>query len=128
MILARFVVGLGVGTIGVTMTAMASEFAPPRYQDFAVGFVQAGWPFGSIITAFLTVALLPEYGWRTVLLTIGMLMQAMISQAKRVNEHVTRLVAPPQGPECIDQPESANGLKKLEIWKIETGNMLLVIL
>jgi benzoate transport len=73
MILARFVVGLGVGTIGVTMTAMASEFAPPRYQDFAVGFVQAGWPFGSIITSFLTVALLPEHGWRTVLLTIGML-------------------------------------------------------
>ncbi len=73
MVLARFVVGLGVGTIGVTMTAMASEFAPPRYQDFAVGFVQAGWPFGSIITAFLTVALLPDYGWRVVLLTIGIL-------------------------------------------------------
>ncbi len=73
MILARFVVGLGVGTIGVTMTAMASEFAPPKYHDFAVGFVQAGWPFGSIITAFLTVALLPEYGWRPVLLTIGVL-------------------------------------------------------
>ena len=78
MILARFVVGLGVGTIGVTMTAMASEFAPPRYQDFAVGFVQAGWPFGSIITAFLTVALLPEYGWRTVLLAIGMLSIALL--------------------------------------------------
>ncbi|CCA92155.1 major facilitator superfamily MFS_1 [Novosphingobium sp. PP1Y] len=73
MILARFVVGLGVGTIGVTMTAMASEFAPPRYQDFAVGFVQAGWPFGSIITAFLTVSLLPDHGWRTVLLAIGAL-------------------------------------------------------
>jgi len=73
MVLARFAVGLGVGTIGVTMTAMASEFAPPRYQDFAVGFVQAGWPFGSIITAFLTVALLPDYGWRAVLLTIGIL-------------------------------------------------------
>ena len=71
MVLARFFVGLGVGTIGVTMTAMAAEFAPPHYQNFAVGFVQAGWPFGSIITAFLTVALLPEFGWRPVLLTIG---------------------------------------------------------
>ena len=78
MILARFVVGLGVGTIGVTMTAMAAEFAPSRYQDFAVGFVQAGWPFGSIVTAFLTVALLPEYGWRTVLLAIGMLSLALL--------------------------------------------------
>lgn len=69
--LARFVVGLGVGTIGVTMTAMAAEFAPAKYQSFAVGFVQAGWPLGSIITAFVTVAILPEYGWRGVLMLVG---------------------------------------------------------
>jgi benzoate transport len=71
MVVARFFIGLGVGTIGVTMTAMAAEFAPAKYQNFAVGFVQAGWPLGSIITAFMTVSILPEYGWRGVLMLVG---------------------------------------------------------
>ena len=71
LVTTRFFVGLGVGTIGVTMTAMAAEFAPPRHQNFAVGFVQAGWPLGSIITAFVTVSALPEFGWRGVFLMVG---------------------------------------------------------
>ena len=103
MVLARFVVGLGVGTIGVTMTAMASEFAPPRYQDFAVGFVQAGWPFGSIITAFLTVALLPDYGWRMVLLTIGLLSVGML---------VIALVWMPESIDFLLRRQPSNALER----------------
>lgn len=103
MVLARFVVGLGVGTIGVTMTAMASEFAPPRYQDFAVGFVQAGWPFGSIITAFLTVALLPDYGWRVVLLTIGILSFALLLIA---------LLLMPESVDFLLRRQPANALQR----------------
>lgn len=103
MVLVRFVVGLGVGTIGVTMTAMASEFAPSRYQDFAVGFVQAGWPFGSIITAFLTVTLLPEYGWRTVLLAIGILSLGLLLVA---------LVLMPESINFLLRSQPANALER----------------
>jgi predicted MFS family arabinose efflux permease len=53
------------------MTTMAAEFAPPRYANFAVGFVQAGWPFGSIITAFTAAKWLPAHTWQSMLLGIG---------------------------------------------------------
>jgi len=72
LMLARLFVGIGVGTIGVTMTTMAAEFAPPRYANFAVGFVQAGWPFGSIITAFTAAKWLPSHTWQSMLLGIGL--------------------------------------------------------
>jgi benzoate transport len=68
---ARFLVGIGVGTIGVTMTAMATEYAPARHSSFAAGLVQAGWPFGSIITAFAAAALIETAGWRPLFIGIG---------------------------------------------------------
>jgi benzoate transport len=73
LMLARLVVGVGVGTIGVSMTAMAAEYAPERYTNFAVGFVQAGWPFGSIITAVFAARLLPVEGWRVLFVGVGIL-------------------------------------------------------
>jgi len=78
LMIARLFVGVGVGTIGVSMTAMAAEFAPDRHADFAVGFVQAGWPLGSIITAFVAVGVLPLYGWRPMLIGIGLLSAALL--------------------------------------------------
>ena len=71
--IARFFVGIGVGTIGVSMTAMAAEYAPARHQSFAVGFVQAGWPLGSILTALTAANLLPRQGWHSLLSGIGVL-------------------------------------------------------
>ncbi|URW75097.1 MFS transporter [Sphingomonas donggukensis] len=73
LMIARFFVGIGVGTIGVSMTAMASEYAPPRYAGFAVGFVQAGWPLGSVITAFVAASLISDTGWQILLTAIGIL-------------------------------------------------------
>jgi benzoate transport len=75
---ARLLVGVGVGTIGVSMTAMTAEFAPDRHADFAVGFVQAGWPLGSIITAFVAVRELQIRGWQPLLIGIGLLSAALL--------------------------------------------------
>ncbi len=73
LMVARLFVGIGVGTIGVTMTTMAAEYAPRRHGSFAVGFVQAGWPFGSIITAFAAAENIPLHGWQSMLLGIGVI-------------------------------------------------------
>ncbi len=73
LMVARLFVGIGVGTIGVTMTTLAAEFSPARYANFAVGFVQAGWPFGSIITAFVAANWLPGHSWQSMLVGIGVL-------------------------------------------------------
>jgi benzoate transport len=73
LMLARLFVGIGVGTIGVSMTAMAAEYGPPKSANFAVGFVQAGWPLASVITAFVAVAVIPVYGWQILLVGIGLM-------------------------------------------------------
>lgn len=71
LMVARLFVGIGVGTIGVSMTAMTAEFAPDTHANFAVGFVQAGYPFGSIITALVAANRLPMHGWQSMLIAIG---------------------------------------------------------
>jgi MFS family permease len=71
LIVMRLLVGIGVGTIGVSMTAMAAEFAPPAQANFAVGAVQAGWPLAAIMTAFAAAGLLPYYHWQAMLMGIG---------------------------------------------------------
>jgi benzoate transport len=71
LMIMRLLVGIGVGTIGVSMTAMASEYAPPRYANFAVGFVQAGWPLAAVMTAFIAADVIPRSGWQVMLVGIG---------------------------------------------------------
>jgi benzoate transport len=78
LMVARLFVGIGVGTIGVTMTTMAAEYAPRHHSSFAVGFVQAGWPFGSIITAFAAAKILPLHGWKSMLMGIGLISSALL--------------------------------------------------
>jgi benzoate transport len=77
LMLARLFVGIGVGTIGVSMTAMAAEFAPPHHANFAVGFVQAGWPLAAVITAFIAASVIPHSGWQIMLIGIGLLSVAL---------------------------------------------------
>jgi MFS family permease len=55
------------------MTTLAAEYAPPHHASFAVGFVQAGWPLGSIITAFVAAKVLPLHGWQSMLMGIGLI-------------------------------------------------------
>jgi benzoate transport len=78
LMVARLFVGIGVGTIGVTMTTMAAEYAPQHHTNFAVGFVQAGWPFGSIITAFAAARILPLHGWQSMLMGIGLISAVLL--------------------------------------------------
>ena len=79
LMIARLFVGVGVGTIGVSMTALATEFAPVRYAGFAAGFVQAGWPLGSVITAFVAAALIHTAGWHILLSAIGVLSLVLLA-------------------------------------------------
>ena len=71
LMVLRLLVGVGVGTVGVTMTAMAAEYAPSKHSSFAAGLVQAGWPMGSVITAFAAARLIETAGWRPLFIGIA---------------------------------------------------------
>jgi len=68
----RVVVGIGIGTVLACIAALAAEHAPPRYRNFAVGFLQGGYPVGAMISGFATAWALPQFGWHGVLLGAGL--------------------------------------------------------
>ena len=72
LMLARVVIGIGIGTVLASIAALAAAHAPPHSRDFAVGVLQAGYPMGATIAGFLTAAYLPVWGWRSVLLATGL--------------------------------------------------------
>ena len=73
LILARVVVGTGIGTVLATMAALASESAPARHQHLAVGMVQAGFPLAAVFTGFAVAAMLEHTDWQALLLGAGWL-------------------------------------------------------
>lgn len=68
LIVGRFGVGVGIGTVLAAMAALTAEYAPPRHRSFAVAFLQAGYPIGATLTGFAVAALMPRYGWQAMLL------------------------------------------------------------
>ncbi len=78
LITARVIVGLGIGTVLAAMAALASESAPARDQNLAVGVVQAGFPLAAVFTGFAVAALLKHYHWQDLLLWAGWLTVLML--------------------------------------------------
>jgi MFS transporter, AAHS family, 4-hydroxybenzoate transporter len=78
LIAARLVVGLGIGTVLAAMAALASESAPGKDQNLAVGVVQAGFPLAAVFTGFGVAALLKQYHWQDLLLWAGWLTVIML--------------------------------------------------
>lgn len=73
MLVARFVVGIGIGSVLASMAALTAEYAPAKYRTFAVGFLQAGYPVGATITGFVVAQHLTTHGWQTMLLGAAIL-------------------------------------------------------
>ncbi len=67
----RVIVGAGIGTVLAAMAALASESAPERHRNLAVGLVQAGYPFAAIFTGLIVARLLPVQGWHVLLIGAG---------------------------------------------------------
>lgn len=70
--LARVVVGIGIGTVLASITALSAGFAPDRLRHVATGVPQAGYPIGATITGFVVAPLLPVYGWQAVFVGAGL--------------------------------------------------------
>jgi len=68
----RFLVGIGIGTVLASITALSAGFAPDRYRNMAAGVPQAGYPVGATITGFITAWALPRYGWPTIFTDAGL--------------------------------------------------------
>jgi benzoate transport len=68
LLISRFIVGIGIGTVLASMAALTAEYAPARHRTFAVGFLQAGYPVGATLTGFLVAQHIEAHGWQAMLL------------------------------------------------------------
>ena len=69
--LFRFVAGLGLGGVVPTAIALTIEYAPPRWRNLTNSIMFCGYSVGGILAALLAIALLPDFGFRTMFF-IGM--------------------------------------------------------
>lgn len=69
----RLVVGVGIGTVLASITALSAGFAPERWRHVAAGVPQAGYPIGATIAGFATAWALPAHGWAAVFTAAGWL-------------------------------------------------------
>jgi MFS transporter, AAHS family, 4-hydroxybenzoate transporter len=76
--LIRVVVGLGIGTVLASITALSAGFAPDRYRHIATGVPQAGYPIGATMAGFVVAALLPRYGWQAMFTGAGLITLALL--------------------------------------------------
>ena len=74
----RLLVGIGIGTVLASITALSAGFAPERWRHVAAGVPQAGYPVGATLAGFATAWALPVYGWSTVFAAAGVLTFALV--------------------------------------------------
>lgn len=71
LVLARFVSGLGIGSMLASTATLTAEYAPTRTKDFWVSLVMAGYPIGAVLSGMVAARIIPEYGWRAMFSTAG---------------------------------------------------------
>jgi AAHS family 4-hydroxybenzoate transporter-like MFS transporter len=67
----RFLTGLGLGGAMPNAITLTSEYAPQRSKSTVVTIMFCGFTFGSGLGGVLAAHMIPEYGWRSVLLFGG---------------------------------------------------------
>lgn len=60
----RFVTGLGAGATTISALALLAEYAPFKNRAFLMGSVSAAFPIGGVLSAFLSMWLIPAYSWQ----------------------------------------------------------------
>ncbi len=73
MALMRLLTGLGLGAAMPNSTTLLSEYVPQRSRSVLIAVMFTGFNLGSGTVGFLAAWLIPQYGWRSVLLTGGAL-------------------------------------------------------
>ncbi|GAB2891169.1 aromatic acid/H+ symport family MFS transporter [Paraburkholderia jirisanensis] len=67
----RFATGIGLGAAMPNAVTLMSEFCPQRRRATIVNLMFCGFPLGAALGGFLAAWMIPQFGWRSVLLLGG---------------------------------------------------------
>jgi AAHS family 4-hydroxybenzoate transporter-like MFS transporter len=74
----RLLTGLGLGAAMPNSTTLLSEYVPQRSRSLLIATMFTGFNLGSGTVGFVAAWLIPQYGWRSVLLVGGALPLLMV--------------------------------------------------
>lgn len=112
LIALRFVVGLGIGVMLASMSAITSEYAPPRYRSSSVTLLQASYPIGAAIAGLVTIWALPIFGWRAMMACSGVTSLIFIPFAALLM---------PESMEFLEKRQPPNALGRLNAIRERMG-------
>ena len=69
----RFLTGLGLGAAMPNTTTLLSEYVPEKARGTLIAIMFTGFNLGSALVGFGAAAILPDYGWRMVLVAGGLI-------------------------------------------------------
>ncbi|MBN3851719.1 MFS transporter, partial [Paraburkholderia sp. Ac-20342] len=90
----RFVTGLGLGAAMPNAVTLMGEFCPDRRRATVINLMFCGFPLGAALGGFLAAWMIPNFGWRSVLVFGGvmpLLLTALL--ATKMPESVRFMVA-----------------------------------
>ena len=73
LMVARFVIGVGVGGEAPVAQAMVSEFVPADVRGKYIAFMEGFWAVGYVLSGAISYFVLPHLGWRWVFVVVGLL-------------------------------------------------------
>ncbi|UDM52504.1 aromatic acid/H+ symport family MFS transporter [Cupriavidus sp. MP-37] len=73
----RFLTGLGLGAAMPNAVTLTAEFAPQRRRAVLVNTMFCGFPLGAAAGGFVAAAMIPHFGWHSVLLLGGIVPLAL---------------------------------------------------
>ena len=86
----RFVTGLGLGAAMPNVATLTSEFAPAHRRALLTNAMFCGFPLGAAFGGFVAAWMIPQFGWRSVLLAggvapllLGVVMLAVLPESVR---------------------------------------------
>lgn len=73
LVVLRFLTGLGLGAAAPNAATLSAEYAPERRRAFFVTLAYCGFSLGAAAGGFVAAWMIPEFGWRSVLVLGGVL-------------------------------------------------------
>jgi len=98
----RFLTGLGLGAAMPNAVTLTSEYCPDRLRATLTNAMFCGFPLGAAFGGFLAAWMIPQFGWRSVLMLGGVVPLVLtVAMALRLPESVRFMVARGQPVERI---------------------------
>lgn len=78
ILVLRFIMGLGLGTLVVSLNVMVSEFANERWRSLMIALLHTGFSVGMAISGLVAANVLESFGWRYIFVAGGVLNIAVL--------------------------------------------------